>query len=189
MSDKGNKEKYEMEYKKSQNKEKYRKEMLDIFCMSSRLVQDPNAKFSDLNGKIPILIVLEIMMIVLSFPMITSIIKHPVPSGYCFAFVVYSLIVLWGLYLGIYALRKKTIDKMKDDNRHFDLEPEGLCYIKPDGKDLRYWYVYQAIRVFEYSMVFIPKKRGNACVIAPVENLENVTAFLSENNIDIPVIK
>ena len=45
------------------------------------------------------------------------------------------------------------------------------------------------VRVFKYAVAFIPRDTHTTMITVPVENLENVTAFLSENNIDIPVIK
>ena len=41
---------------------------------------------------------------------------------------------------------------------------------------------------FKYSMIFIPKDIKTKSILAPIENFDNVKAFLAENNIEIPVI-
>ena len=78
---------------------------------------------------------------------------------------------------------------MKETDRHFDCDEEGVMYVTPDQQVKAYWKSIQAIRVFKYSMVIIPKDRKTIAILAPVENLEGFQAFLKEKNIDIPVYK
>ena len=52
-----------------------------------------------------------------------------------------------------------------------------------------FWDQISCVRGFRYSIVFVPKDLKTRTIIAPVENLENIIKFLSENNIEIPVIK
>ena len=66
---------------------------------------------------------------------------------------------------------------------HFECDKEGLKYITSQGERKTYWDNYQAIRVFKYTMVFIPKDQKGMYLLAPIENLQNVTAFLEENSI------
>jgi len=75
------------------------------------------------------------------------------------------------------------------EERRIDLDPEGVIFVSPSQRIIVNWKSIQAVRVFKYAVAFIPRDTHTTMITVAVENLEDITAFLSENNIDIPIIK
>ena len=69
------------------------------------------------------------------------------------------------------------------------VDKDGVIFITSQGERKTYWDNYQAIRAFKYTMAFIPKDRKGMYLLVPIENLQNVTSFLEENDINIEVIR
>ena len=182
-----------MEYKRSNNKNEYVKEIVNVSFSIGKLIKDPNYSLKNTAVGLIMFVICEACLIFFSIPTTVSLIKDHRVSTIVFACVVYSFTLLYGLFVLAFALvylsRRKNWMKMKETDRHFDCDEEGVMYVTPDQQVKAYWKSIKAIRVFKYSMVIIPKDRKTIAILAPVENLEGFQAFLKEKNIDIPVYK
>ena len=181
-----------MEYVKSKNPEQYINEMVNVSFCCGKLVKDPKAEIKNVSVGITLMAICELALVVLAIPMTVAVVKSGQTSGFVFAGVIYAFIFLYGLIsiplLLMRNARKKTWTMHKDDDRHFDCDKEGLSYITDSQKIVIYWKSLKAVRAFKYSMIFIPKDIKTKSILAPIENFDNVKAFLAENNIEIPVI-
>ena len=182
-----------MEYIRSKNKEQYCKESLDLSFNIGNLIKDPNAKIRNIRIGMLYFGLCTLALIILAVPMSMDVFKDGSLGAIIFACVVYAFIVIFGLAFVLVALaiqmRKKQFQKAQDEKREFDCDKDGVSYIMPEQKVTAYWNSLQAIRVFTYTIVLIPKDKKTIAIMAPVENLENLTAFMNENNIQLPVIK
>ena len=180
-----------MEYIKSQNKEKYREEMADLFLNSTRLIKNPKTEIKSFYGvTVAGLLLVGIGLFLLTYGLTDTLIKKQFNgSAAAFFIVMYVLFIVIGLISVLVLSTRKRIINHPDTDDHFDCDAEGLSFITSQGERKTYWDNYQAIRAFEYTMVFIPKDRKGMYLLAPIENLQNVTAFLEENGISIDVIR
>ena len=180
-----------MEYIKSQNKEKYKEEMAELYYKGPQLIKNPKAEIKSFYGvTITGLILAGIGLFLATYGLVNTLIKQQLNgSAVVFFVVIYVFFIIIGLFsILLYSARKRIINH-PDNDVHFDCDKEGLKYITSQGERKTYWDNYQAIRAFEYTMVFIPKDRKGMYLLAPIENLQNVTAFLEENGISIDVIR
>ena len=180
-----------MEYLKSQNKEKYREEMADLFLNSTRLIKNPKAEIKSFYGvTIAGLLLVGIGLFLLTYGLTDTLIRKQFNgSAAAFFIVMYVLFIIIGLLSVLVLSTRKRIINRPDNDDHFDCDEEGLSFITSKGERKTYWDNYQAIRAFEYTLVFIPKDRKGMYLLAPIENLPSVTAFIEENGISIDVIR
>lgn len=180
-----------MEFLKSQNKEKYREEMADLFFKSVQHIKDPKAEPKSFLGATKGGLILSgVGLFLLTFGLVYTLSRKQI-NGAAIAFFVigYIFFIILGLLSVLVLSARMGIINRPDNDDHFDCDKEGLIYITSKGERKAYWDSYQAIRAFKYTMVFIPKDRKGMCLLAPIENLPNVTAFLEENGINIDVIR
>ena len=180
-----------VEYLKSQNKEKYREEMADLFFKNAQLIKDPKGELKSFYGAtIAGAILAGAGLFLLTFGLISTLIKKQVNvSAAVFFIVAYLFFIIIGLLSVLVLSSRKRIKNRPDNDDRLDCDKEGLKLITSKGERKIYWDNFQAIRAFKFTMVFIPKDRKGMCILVPVENLENITAFLEENGINIDVIR
>ena len=180
-----------MEYLKSQNKDKCKEEMADLFFKSAQLIKNPKAELKSFYGAtIAGAILAGAGLFLLTFGLISSLIKKQVNvSATVFFIVAYLFFIIIGLLSVLVLSTRKRIKKRPDNDNRIDCDKDGVIFITSQGERKTYWDNYQAIRAFKYTMVFIPKDRKGMCLFVPVENLENVTAVIEENGISIDVIR
>ena len=180
-----------MEYIRSQNEEEYKKEMADLYLTGARLVKNPKAEIKSSHSlTIAGLLLSGIGLFLVTFGLIDTLLRGKFTASAAVFFIfIYIFFILYGLIsLLVFNTRRKII-KRRDSDDHFDCDKEGLIFITSQGERKTYWDNYQAIRTFTYTMVFIPRDRKGMYLLAPVENLQNVTSFLEENGISIEVIR
>ena len=180
-----------MEYIKSQNKEKYKEEMADLFFRSAQLIKNPKAELKSYYGvAIAELILAGIGLFLLTVGLLLTLLRNQLNgSAVAFFVVMFVIFIIIGMLpVLVFSARKRIKNRPDNDNR-FDCDKDGVIFITSQGERKTYWDNYQAIRAFKYTMVFIPKDRKGRCLLVPVENLENVTAILEENGINIDVIR
>ncbi len=180
-----------MEYLKSQNKEKYKEEMADLFFKSAQLIKDPKGEPKSFYGAaIAGAILAGAGLFLTTFGLVSTLIKKQVNVyATVFFIVMYVFFIIIGLFSVLVLGSRKRIKNRPDNDNRLDCDKEGLKLITSKDERKIYWDNYQAIRAFKYTMVFIPKERKGTCLFVPIENLENVTAFLEENGISIDVIR
>ena len=180
-----------MEYLKAQDKEKYREEMSDLFLKSAQLIKDPKGEPKSFYGAaIGGAILAGAGLFLLTFGLVSTLIKKQLNgSAVAFFVVMYVFFIIIGLLSILVLSTKKRIKNHPDNETRLDCDKDGLKLITSKGERKIYWDNYQAIRAFKYTMVFIPKDLKGRCLLVPVENLENVTAILEENGINIDVIR
>ena len=178
-----------MEYMKSNNRPAYVKEMVGLSFSIGKLVKDPKARIRNISYAMPAFIALECVMIAYTvFMAVLYTKKHSVSLAVVIG-ILCVIILVYGLFILGYFARYGSAKKMKAEKYYFDCEKEGVTHYGPSMKLTIFWDQIQCVRTFRYSMVFVPKDLKTRSVIAPVENLENVTEFISANNIEIPVVK
>ena len=180
-----------MEYLKSQNKEKYKEEMEELYFKGAQLIKDPNSEIKSFYGvTVAGLLLAGIGLFLVTFGLVSTLIKKQLNvSAVVFFVVIYVFFIIIGLFSLLLFSARKKIRNRSDNDVHFECDKEGLKYITSQGERKTYWDNYQAIRVFKYTMVFIPKDQKGMYLLAPIENLQNVTDFLEENSISIDVIR
>ena len=178
-----------MVLQRSTDRTPYIHEMNDITYCLAKLIKDPKCKVRFLSEVINVFMVLDAIMILCSFYMISDIIKQPSPSGIVFAIVIYLFIFFIALLVVTYKIRLKNHMSRKDEDYSSEIDEKGLSYITPKQKTTVYWSSIQSIRAFKYSMVFIAKDRKSMSFIAPIENLESVEKFLKDNGIELEIIR
>ena len=182
-----------MEYKRSQNKELCVKEMVNVSFSLRKLIQDPNYNTKNMTLGLLFFSICEALLLILAVPMTFSVFKAPSPSGIAFASVVYGFTLIYTLLvvllLCMYFSRTKAWMNSKEEEKRFDCDDEGVTFIASNQETKAYWKSIQAIRVFKYCMVIIPKDSKTITILAPIENLEGLKAFIDEKKIDIPIIQ
>ena len=161
-----------MEYLKSQNKEKYKEEMADLFFKSAQLIKNPKAELK------------------LTVGLLLTLLRNQLNgSAVAFFVVMFVIFIIIGMLpVLVFSARKRIKNRPDNDNR-FDCDKDGVVFITSQGERKTYWDSFQAIRAFKYTMAFIPKDRKGMYLLVPIENLQNVTTFLEENGISIDVIR
>ena len=180
-----------MEYLKSQNKEKCKEEMADLFFKSAQLIKNPKGELKSFYGATiagAILAGTGLFLTTVGL-LLTLLRKQLNGSAVVFFVVMYVLFTIIVLFSVLVLSTRKRIRNRPDNDTRLDCDKEGLKLITSKEERKIYWDNYQAIRAFKYTMVFIPKDRKGMCLFVPVENLENVTAVIEENGISIDVIR
>jgi hypothetical protein len=101
----------------------------------------------------------------------------------------YVLFTIIGLFSVLVLSTRKRIRNRPDNDNRIDCDKDGVIFITSQGERKTYWDSFQAIRTFKYTMAFIPHDRKGMYLLVPIENLQNVTSFLEENDINIEVIR
>ena len=170
-----------MEYLKSQNKEKYKEEMADLFFRSAQLIKNPKAELKSYYGvAIAELILAGIGLFLLTVGLLLTLLRNQLDgSAVAFFVVMFVIFIIIGMLpVLVFSARKRIKNR-----------PDKVIFITSQGERKTYWDNYQAIRAFKYTMAFIPKDRKGMYLLVPIENLQNVTSFLEENDINIEVIR
>jgi hypothetical protein len=180
-----------MEYLKSQNKEKYKEEMADLFFKSAQLIKDPKGEPKSFYGAaIAGAILAGAGLFLTTFGLVSTLIKKQVNVyATVFFIVMYVFFIIIGLFSVLVLGSRKRIKNRPDNDNRIDCDKDGVIFITSQGERKTYWDNYQAIRAFKYTMAFIPKDRKGMYLLVPIENLQNVTTFLEENGINIDVIR
>lgn len=178
-----------MEYKKSEHQQEHINELTGISFAEFRFIKNPNSHSRLLSDTIKMLIMCEIGLSLLIIWMLLYVSRNPRLIDYILILFFFACVMRGGWSIRAFFLRKKFISRLLTEERRIDLDPEGVIFVSPSQRIIVNWKSIQAVRVFKYAVAFIPRDHHTTLITAPVENLENVTAFLSENNIDIPVIK
>ena len=178
-----------MEYMRSNNRPAYVKEMVGLSFSIGKMIKDPKARIRNIAYAMPAFIVFECVMTAYTvFMAFRFTNKHSILIAVLIG-ILCVLILFYGLFILGYFLRYGSAKKLKAEDYYFDCEKEGITHHGPSMKLTVFWDQISCVRAFRYSIVFVPKDLKTRTIIAPVENLENITKFLSENNIEIPVIK
>ena len=180
-----------MEYIKSQNKEKYREEMAELYYKGPQLIKNPKAEIKSFYGAtIAGLFLSGIGLFLVTYGLVDTLLKKQFNgSAVVFFVVIYVFFIIIGLFSVLLLIARKRIINRPEKDDHFDCDKEGLIFITSQCERKTYWDNYQAIRAFKYTMVFIPKDRKGMYSLVPIENFQNITAFLEENGISIDVIR
>ena len=180
-----------MEYFKSQNKEKYKEEMADLFFKSAQLIKNPKAELKSFYGvAIAELILAGIGIFLVTVGLVLTLIRNQLNgSAVAFFVVMFVIFIIIGMPPVLVLSARKRIKNRPDNDNHFDCDKDGVIFITSQGERKTYWDSFQAIRAFKYTMAFIPKDRKGMYLLVPIENLDNVTAFIEENGISIDVIQ
>lgn len=180
-----------MEYLKSQNKEKYKEEMADLFFKSAQLIKNPKGELKSFYGATIAGAILAGagLFLTTSGLLLTLLRKQLNGSAVVFFIVMYVLFTIIGLFSVLVLSTRKRIRNRPDNDNRIDCDKDGVIFITSQGERKTYWDNYQAIRAFKYTMAFIPKDRKGMYLLVPIENLQNVTTFLEENGISIDVIR
>ena len=180
-----------MEYFKSQNKEKYKEEMADLFFKSAQLIKNPKAELKSFYGvAIAELILAGIGIFLVTVGLLLTLIRNQLNgSAVAFFVVMFVIFIIIGMPPVLVLSARKRIKNRPDNDNHFDCDKDGVIFITSQGERKTYWDSFQAIRAFKYTMAFIPKDRKGMYLLVPIENLDNVTAFIEENGISIDVIQ
>lgn len=180
-----------MEYFKSQNKEKYKEEMADLFFKSAQLIKNPKGELKSFYGATIAGAILTGTGLFLTTAglLLTLLRKQLNGSAVAFFIVMYVLFTIIGLFSVLVLSTRKRIRNRPDNDNRIDCDKDGVIFITSQGERKTYWDNYQAIRAFKYTMAFIPKDRKGMYLLVPIENLQNVTTFLEENGISIDVIR
>ena len=180
-----------MEYLKSQNKEKCKEEMADLFFKSTQLIKNPKGELKSFYGATIAGTILAGagLFLTTSGLLLTLLRKQLNGSAVVFFIVMYVLFTIIGLFSVLVLSTRKRIRNRPDNDNRIDCDKDGVIFITSQGERKTYWDNYQAIRAFKYTMAFIPKDRKGMYLLVPIENLPNVTTFLEENGISIDVIR
>lgn len=176
-----------MEYIRSQNQEKYKQEMLDLSFEMRSMIKDPRCGIKKLSAIVPVFIILEIALITCSIPMIKAMITDKSISLWIFAAIVFFCFFYVTLLLLGYFARKRTVKK---SDGSIDCDEKGINYRSSTRECTTEWSSIQCIRVFDYTLVVIPKTSDiSKSMLIPVENLQGIEECMKEYDVDIEIIR
>ena len=176
-----------MEYIRSSNREQYIDEITDISFGTLKLIKDPRCKIKRLSKIIPVFFILDMILVVCSVPMIITLFTDHSISLIIFAVIVAICFLYITLILIGFAKRKK---EAKNSHGEIDCDAEGITFTSSSRTNQVPWSNIQCIRVFEYSMMIIPKKQDiSQAMLIAVENLENLENCMKEFDVDIEIIR
>jgi hypothetical protein len=172
-----------MEYIKSNNRKKYGREYVSIMAKSKKIIKNPGMKLED-EYRILCLVIFSDTILLLLF--LSGAKEFPVCA---------FLSGIWLVGLIILCIRlisfRKIMKPSKNKETHFEFDEEGVILSNKEKKvKLKvYWEDFQYLRVYKYSIAFLPNKEVGAPLVFPIENYENIMEFLEEHHIEMQVIK
>lgn len=172
-----------MEYIKSNNRKKYGREYVSIMANSKKIIKKPGMQLSD-EYRIQCMLLPTALFLFLFF--LGGAKEFPVCgvlSGIWLIFFLFSCIRVISF--------RKAMKPSKNKETHFEFDEEGVILSNEEKKvKLKvYWEDFQYLRVYKYSIAFLPNKEVGAPLVFPIENYENIMAFLEEHHIEMQVIK
>lgn len=175
-----------MEYIKPANEKAYIRECFNVTSALGKIISNPKAKLSD------VIVTLTAILVMLVAGLGLCIWMVAVMSEKVFVLMIGSLLMLIILYVVRILRIKNSMNQVSGGNRTdsvFNCSTEGAIRSSSRQCMTVYWSSVQCIRVYKYCLVVLPKDNKTSTLMAPVENLDALEAFLKENAIDIPVVK
>ena len=117
-----------MEYLKSQNKEKYKEEMADLFFRSAQLIKNPKAELKSYYGvAIAELILAGIGLFLLTVGLLLTLLRNQLNgSAVAFFVVMFVIFIIIGMLpVLVFSARKRIKNRPDNDNR-FDCDKDGV---------------------------------------------------------------
>ena len=178
-----------MEYIKTKDKDSYFKEMAGICFQGNRLIKDPQgeAKLFGDNIKVPFLFLFAALVMLIW--MTVELILEFNALGLRLVIALCAFLIWIGRYFYAYYSLINMFKKNYVEALSIECDADGLTQVVPSGTKTVFWNSIQGVRLFKYTMAFVPKEKGVPFMMLPIENLENITAFLKENEIDLPIIR
>ena len=160
------------------------KEMVNISCMLKGLIKNPKIAY---KNHWMICIVLLIVLCVIFAVLL------PLGLMWQEAF----LLILAGVYLMmiiIYIIRLINMNKVykmylnMSTDRKTVFEEDGVILKVPGVSDTKfYWESFQLARVFDHNIFFVPKDISIQPLSMPVERLDQLKQYMSENNVSMEI--
>ena len=172
-----------MEYQHSGNSKEYKKEFVKINCQLAKIIRNPKMELADTPIRT------SVLMVVFGIYSVAAMI---------YAFSMNSILIgtLTGVVLGLeiqFIILFVRIQNFKKSitfpvNGKMEIDDEGVVRGTDTMSNKLFWNGIRCIRVYKYSMVFVPAEAQSIVLVFPVENLDNTVGFMKERGIDIPVI-
>ena len=125
-----------MEYLKSQNKEKYKEEMADLFFRSAQLIKNPKAELKSYYGvAIAELILAGIGLFLLTVGLLLTLLRNQLNgSAVAFFVVMFVIFIIIGMLpVLVFSARKRIKNRPDNDNR-IDCDKDGVIFITSQGE-------------------------------------------------------
>lgn len=171
-----------MELQHAADQKAFKEEYININCQLARIIRKPENNLTNATNMHKLFaVVLGICLVIIT---VLSFIEPDV----CMAAVGGALFVLEFLYLNMIRsvadYRKKV-----DPNGDATLDEEGVELTKDHLRVKLLWTGMKCIRIYRYTIVFVPEKYGAVMIAVPIENKEYVLSFMREHNLNIRVIE
>ena len=174
-----------METQGSTNNEGYVREFFNISNSAARIIADPRCEPVDsvkrnLTG--------VILTGVISLLMLVSVIGRPnvymlVGTGFCLG-VFYMMLMLY-----LRTIKALKITKGIPGGKVLQFDSESVSAVCDTHILKSFWREIQCVRVYKYTMVFVPKTVRGAMIVSPIENLGMTLAFMRENGIQMNLVR
>lgn len=174
-----------METQGSTNTEGYVREFFNISNSAARIIADPGCEPVDsvkrnLTG--------VILTGVISLLMVVSVIGRSnaymfVGTGFCLG-VFYMMLMLY-----LRTIKALKITKGIPGGKVLQFDSESVSAVCDTHILKSFWREIQCVRVYKYTMVFVPKTIRGAMIVSPIENLGMTLAYMRENGIQMNLVR
>lgn len=171
-----------MAYHKPSDIKAYKKEAANIASQIRKFHKKPDRALRNV-----FLITLLYPLLLIAWLVWAFLLRINDPVIYILSGAMLLLLVIFALRLLSFRRFYKLTDK-NQENRDILMDAKNFTS-KYDGFDISYsWDSIRCIRAFRHCILVLPEKESQNSVLLPVENLEDIRNFISENNIDVNII-
>lgn len=172
-----------MVYQQAKDKAAYAKEAANVAAQIQKLHKDPKGK---LGNHFLAHILICLAMILAAIGLLAWNRTNPMFCGLVGACAVLIILYIWRIILF-----KKTISMTinSQGTRQVDIDQKGFTSLYDSHSVSYFWDGIRFIRVFQYSVLILPKKPYLSGIILPIENFEQIKSFVSENNIQVEILE
>jgi hypothetical protein len=171
-----------MEYLHSQNVEAFKKEYVRIACQVKRVQKHPEKGLINTMA-------MNIVMLCICGLYVGSTIPYLIQYPNLLLGLVTGAMAILGLKFLYNIILTVRFGKAFKTGSRGEMDADGFTLVREAGTNKLNWNAMKCIRVFKYVMVFVPKESNVLMLCIPVENRENVEAFMQANGIDVKIIE